>query len=317
MIALTCKHEKKTKHGKNRNGSQRWKCKSCKATVSDVHVPTGPLGNMEADPTKVFMALEMLAEGSGVRAVSRITGLDRKTITKAILLVGEKCERFHYEMVQNVKVDFCEIDEQWQYVAGHEKIRATTTLKGYVGDCWSYYGLCATSKMILSFEHGRRTKETTDAFLTKLRRSIDGRCQITSDGYPGYKHAVPMKFLSDVDYAVLIKRYKNEQIEKRYAPAAINSVERIAQFGNPDMSRCSTSYIERFNLTVRTKLKRWNRLTIGYSKNVEAHCCMFAIFACLYCFKTVHSTIKTTPAISCGVTDRKWTLQEICEKVGA
>ena len=119
--------------------------------------------------------------------------------------------------------------------------------------------------------------------------------------------------LSDVDYSILIKTYKNEQVKKRYSPAQINTVERISQFGNPDMKRCSTSYIERFNLTLRTALKRFNRLSVGYSKDVGVHCAMLSIWICFYNFKQIHSTIKTTPAIRAGITDRKWTIRQIAE----
>ena len=313
MIALSCTHQNKNKHGKNRNGSQRWKCKDCKATFSDEHIPSGPLGEMRADPEKVFLALELLCEGMAVRAAARITGLKHETITKAIKIVGEKCENFFDTYVKDVNCDFAEIDEIWEKVGCLERNKKTTKLKGYTGDCWTFFGICADSKLVLAYESGRRTLDTADSFLTKLRLAIHGRVQITSDGLPAYKHGVPFKFLSDVDYAVLIKTYKNEQIEKRYSPAQINTVERIAQFGNPDMKRCSTSYVERFNLTVRTALKRFNRLSVGYSKDVNVHCAMLSIWICFYNFGKKHATIKTTPAISAGLTDRKWTIREIAE----
>ena len=200
-----------------------------------------------------------------VAAASRITGLKHTTITKAIKIVGEKCERFFDEHVQNVECKFAEIDEIWEKVGCLERNKTKTKLKGYVGDCWTFFGICSDSKLVLAYESGRRTGDTADSFLTKLRRAIAGRVQITSDGLPAYKHGVPFKFLSDVDYSILIKTYKNEQVKKRYSPAQINTVERISQFGNPDMKRCSTSYVERFNLTVRTALKRFNRLSVGYS----------------------------------------------------
>ena len=316
MIKLAeCTHENRVRNGRNRNGSIRWKCKNpdCRKSFSDKHVPTGPLGTMQADPDKVFLALNLLCEGMGVRGASRITGLKHTTITKAIKLVGEKCERFFDTYVKDVNCDFCEIDEIWEKVGCLERNKSKTKLKGYVGDCWTFFGICADSKIVLAYESGRRTGETADSFLTKLRRSIAGRVQITSDGLPSYKHGVAFKFLSDVDHAVLIKTYKNEQIEKRYSPAQINTVERIAQFGNPDMKRCSTSYVERFNLTVRTALKRFNRLSVGYSKDVNVHCAMLSIWICFYNFGKKHATIKTTPAISAGLTDRKWTIREIAE----
>ena len=316
MIApATCTHADVVKHGRNRNGSQRWKCKTCNATFSDEHTPTGPLGNMQADPDQVFLALRLLCEGMGVRATARITGLTVKTITKAIVIVGEKCDTFMHEKVKGVSVDHCEIDEIWQFCGCKERNRHKTKLTGYVGDVWTFFGICSDSKLILAHESGRRTSETADSFLNKLRRSITGRCQITSDAYPGYRHAIPFKFLSDVDYSILIKTYQSDQQTRRYSPAAINTTERISQFGNPDMDRCSTSYIERFNLSVRTGLRRFTRLALGFSKNVDVHVAMLSIWVCHYNFSAKHGTLKTTPAIAAGITNKKWSLREVAESV--
>ena len=156
MIALECTHSQKTKHGKNRNGSQRWKCKDCKATFSDQHVPIGPLGDMQADPDKVFLALNLLCEGMAVAAASRITGLKHETITKAIKIVGDKCERFFDKYVKDVNCDFCEIDEIWEKVGCLERNKTRSKLKGYKGDCWTFFGICADSKLVLAYESGRR-----------------------------------------------------------------------------------------------------------------------------------------------------------------
>ena len=268
---------------------------------------------MRADPTKVFLALNLLCEGMAVRGAARVTGLKHKTITKAIKLIGEKCEQFFDTYVKDVDCNVAQVDEIWEKCGCLERHKATTKLKGYVGDVWTFFGICADSKLVLAYESGRRTGETADSFLTKLRRAIAGRVQITSDGLPSYKHGIPFKFLSDVDYSILIKTYKSEQVEKRYSPAQINTVEKISQFGNPDMKLCSTSYIERFNLTLRTALKRFNRLSVGYSKDINVHRAMLSIWICFYNFSKKHATIKTTPAIKAGLTDRKWTIREIAE----
>ena len=314
MIALTCKHEKKTKHGKNRNGSQRWKCKDCKATISDAHVPTGPLGNMEADPVRVFMAIEMLCEGMGINAVSRITKLHPATLKKALLIGGDKCHQFMDNRVRGLSVAACEIDEIWQFVGCKERNRANTKLKNYAGDCWTFFGIDADNKLILAHESGRRTKETATAFLNKLRRSIAGRCQISSDALPSYKHGVPFTFLSDVDYSIIIKKYKsNNDVSHRYSPSAINATERIAQFGNPDMARCSTSYIERFNLSVRTGMARFQRLSLKFSKSVDVHLAMISIWVCCYNFSRKHATLKETPAMAAGITEKTWSIREMVE----
>ena len=316
MIALKCNHENKNKHGKNRNGSQRWKCKDCRATFSDEHVATGPLGNMEADPARVFMAIEMLAEGMGVNAVSRITKLHHATIIKALLIVGDKCQKFMDERVEGLSVAAAAIDELWQFVGCKERNRANTKLKNYAGDCWTFFGIDADTKLILAHESGRRTKETATAFLNKLRRSIAGRCQISSDALPSYKYGVPYTFLSDVDYSIVIKNYKsNNDVSNRYSPSAINSVERIAQFGNPDMDRCSTSYVERLNLSARTGTARFQRLSLKFSKSVDVHLAMISIWVCCYNFSRKHATLKKTPAMAAGIADKALTIREMVEAI--
>jgi IS1 family transposase len=262
------------------------------------------------------MALELLAEGMGMNAVSRVTKLHVATITKALLIAGDKCQRFMNERVQGLSVAAAEIDELWQFVGCKERNRANTKLKNYAGDCWTFFGIDADTKLILAHESGRRTKETATTFLGKLRRAIAGRCQITSDALPSYKHGVPFAFLSDVDYSVIIKRYKsNNDVSHRYSPAGINSTERIAQFGNPDMARCSTSYIERFNLSARTGMARFQRLSLKFSKSVDVHLAMISIWVCCYNFSRKHATLKQTPAMAAGITEKALTIREMVEAV--
>ena len=121
MIAPVCGHENHKKAGKNRNGSQRYKCKDCGATFSDEYVPTGPFGTMRVDTDKAVLALDLLLEGMSVRAVSRMTNLDQKTISKLILLAGERCERFTRSVVVDVQVDCVEADETWSFIGAKSK----------------------------------------------------------------------------------------------------------------------------------------------------------------------------------------------------
>ena len=167
--------------------------------------------------------------------------------------------------------------------------------------------------MILAHTIGRRTVDTTTAFLHKLRRAIAGRCQINSDGFNQYRHNIPFIFRGEVAYGMCIKSFSGADFNHRYSPGAINNLRKEDVYGSPDMDRVSTAYSERFNLTMRNSLRRFTRLTSCFSKSFDHHCAMVAIFIAKYNFCTKHGTIGMTPAIAAGVADRKWTVREICE----
>ena len=168
--------------------------------------------------------------------------------------------------------------------------------------------------MILTHTVGKRDDTACDAFLTRLNNATTGRTQVTSDGLACYTHGVPMHMGSRVDFAQLIKTYKSTQEVTRYSPAAISSIEKVPRFGNPDESKISTSYIERFNLSVRMQVRRFTRLTNAHSKSLDHHAAMVALFVAFYNFCRKHESCgdgKQTPAMAAGLTDHVWKLAEL------
>lgn len=153
---------------------------------------------------------------------------------------------------------------------------------------------------------------TCSTFLTRLNNATTGRTQVTSDGYGTYTHGVPMHLGSRVDFAQLVKHYKSSQAETRYSPATIDSIEKVVRFGSPDESKISTSYVERFNLSVRMHNRRMTRLTNAHSKSRPHHAAMMALFVAYYNFCRKHETLKgKTPAMAAGLTDRVWALADL------
>jgi transposase-like protein/IS1 family transposase len=315
MVA-SCTHTNLKKHGKDRKGCQRWKCRSCGSTVTK-NEHRRPLGDMRIDLDRAVSILNMLLEGMSIRACERITGVKADTICDLVLHVGQNCERFLERTVQNIEAKVIQLDEQWQFVYAKQKTVAANNIAGDVGDSWSWFAIDADTKLILAHTIGKRDDAACSAFLTRLTNATRGRCQVTSDGFSAYTHAVPVAFGSRVDFAQLIKRYKATQEVTRYSPAKIDSIEKVVRFGNPDEALISTSYSERFNLSVRMHVRRFTRLTNAHSKSIDHHAAMVAIFVAYYNFARKHESCgdgKQTPAMVAGLTDHVFTIRELLEK---
>lgn len=312
MIAPICKHEKLTKHGRDRKGNQRWKCGCCGQTVT--REMERPLGDMRIDLDAAVNVLRLLLEGMSIRACERITGIKRDTICNLVLQAGELCDRFLAKRVANVEAKFIEMDEIWGFVFCKAR---TATEKGHspeVGDAWTWLAIDAESKLILSHVTGKRDEPTCRAFLKRLNNATTGRAQVTSDGLPLYTYNVPMHMGGRVDFAQLIKTYKSTQTEARYSPATITGIDKTVRFGQPDADHISTSYAERFNLSIRMHNRRMTRLTNAHSKTGEHHAAMMSLFVAYYNFCRKNEAVgKVSPAMAAGLAEKVWTLRELLE----
>lgn len=313
MIVISCKHETRHKHGKNKCGNQRYKCATCGATFVE---ESGPLGNMRVTMKEATMALALMLEGMSVRSVQRLTGLCRQTLADLIVLVGENCQRLLDSTVKNVAANDVQLDELWSFVGMKEKVRVSRGYSAEYGDSWAFYGIERETKLILAHQVGNRDSDTCWSFLMKLKNAIgSGRFQLTTDGLAAYRQNVPFAFQSQVDFAVLIKNYASTQETTRYNPAKITNIEKLPMFGDCDEDRISTSHIERFNLTVRMTLRRFTRLTNGHSKSLRHHTAMQALFVAWYNFARKHETLKgQAPAMASGLNDHVWTIKELLER---
>jgi Transposase and inactivated derivatives len=312
---MTCEHNKLTKHGKDRKGCQRWKCAHCGTTVTnDEH--TRPLGDMRIDEDKAAMVLGMLLEGMSIRAVERMTKMNRDTICDLVLLAGENCDRFLCDRVKGIKAEAIELDEIWGFVGCKQKT-ANAKLRGdECGDAWTWLAIDADTKLILSHVTGKRDQATCQRFLVRLNAATVGRCQVTSDGLGNYTHSVPFYMGTRVDFSQLIKTYKSSQSETRYSPAVITGIEKVVRMGNPNEERISTSYSERLNLSVRMHNRRLTRLTNAHSKKASHHAAMQSLFAAFYNYCRPNLALrsgkqKRTPAMAAGLANRVWTIREL------
>ncbi len=312
MIAIPCQHEQRTKIGKDRKGNQRFRCTKCRKTfASDA---ARPLGNMRIDLDKAVMALSLLLEGMSIRATERLTSLHRDTICDLVLHVGENCERFMANL-KGVPVQDIQADEIWSYVYAKDKKKIERGLADELGDSWTFIAIEANTKFVVAYAIGKRDLNTCQQFLNRLKDATVGRFQMTTDGLTMYRNNVPFTLGSRVDFGQLVKTYASTQTETRYSPAQIISAEKSATFGTPDPDRISTSYIERLNLTLRMQMRRFTRLTNGFSKSPDHHRAMQGLFFAWYNWCRKHETLKQTPAMAARLTDRNWTIADLLRSV--
>lgn len=266
--------------------------------------------------------LTMLCEGSSMRSISRVADVSINTVSKLLVDAGKFCAELHDREVRNVKSKRVQCDEIWSFVGA--KAKNVSTMKQPVagaGDVWTWTALDSDSKLIVSWLVGGRDSEYALAFMDDVRDRLANRVQMTTDGHKAYLNAVEEAFGADIDYAMLVKQYGepegNRSPERRYSPAVCTGAKKTRIEGSPDPAHVSTSHVERANLTMRMANRRFTRLTNAFSKKFENHVHMVAIYTVWYNFIKMHKTLKMTPALAAGVTDKLWSMADVCEMMDA
>lgn len=260
--------------------------------------------------------LNMLVEGSSMRSISRITGVSINTVTKLMTDAGKACAAYHDATVRNVKASNVQCDEIWSFCYAKDKNVATAKAAPEgAGDVWTWTAIDRDHKMILAFEVGNRSAQTAREFMFDLAARLANRVQLTTDGHGAYLKAVTDAFSGDVDYAMLVKLYGEptgtQGHERKYSPAECTGAKKEPIFGKPDPAKISTSHVERQNLNMRMGMRRFTRLTNGFSKKVESHAAMVAVYTVFYNFCRVHKTLRVTPTMQAGLTDHIWDMEEV------
>ena len=301
------------KDGKRPDGQQRYRCAQCGKKFSDPK-PTG-LFHKQVDEGRALMALHLIVEGNSIRSAQRITGVDKKTILKLIVIAGQRCENLLSTVVRNVPVQDVQADEIWGFVGkkeGHKNPFMGDDM--YVGDAWCFIGIERHTKLVLTFELGKRTETSTNRFMEKLALAThpDQQFQLTTDGLATYPSAVYKALGDRVSYAQYIKVYaQTAEGERRYSPPEVISGEKKDIYGDPDSQRVCTSHIERQNGSLRQWCKRLTRLTYAFSKKWDNFKAALALHFAYYNFCRVHSTTRKTPAMAAGLTNRTWNIAEL------
>ena len=263
--------------------------------------------------------LHLLCEGQSIRAVTRLTGVSKKAVTKLVVDAGHACTEYQDRVLRNLPSKRVQVDEIWNFVyAKNDNVKEAKAAPKDAGDVWTWTAIDADNKLLVSWLVADRTTDSAVAFMDDLKERLTNRVQLTSDGHRPYLVAVDTVFGNDIDYAMLQKIYGAEPHgEKRYSPAKCIGAKKREITGNPDAKHISTSFVERQNLTMRMHMRRFTRLTNAFSKKVENHACAVALHSMYYNFVRLHQTLKVSPAMAAGVTDRLWEMVDVVDVLDA
>lgn len=253
-----------------------------------------------------------LVEGNSIRATVRMTGVAKNTIVKLLEDLGTACAEYQDEAFRNLTCKRLQADEIWSFCYAKQKNVSPEHqgVFGY-GDVWTWVAIDAETKLVPCWHVGRRDARAAYEFISDLASRLANRVQLTTDGHRPYLEAVEGAFGSEIDYAMLVKIYGKPQEEIRYSPAQCLGAQTHVVTGDPDPAHVSTSYVERQNLTMRMSMRRFTRLTNGFSKKVDNHRHALALHYMYYNFARIHKTLRCTPAMAAGVTKRLWEISDI------
>jgi IS1 family transposase len=263
--------------------------------------------------------VSLLCEGSSLRAISRVTGISFNTVSKLLVDAGRACQAFHDEAVKNVAAKRIQCDEIWAFTYAKQKNVATAKAAPEgAGDTWTWTAIDADTKFIVSYLVGGRDASYAYEFMQDVAGRLANRVQLTTDGHKAYLTAVEGAFGADVDYAQLIKLYGDTPGPAgRYSPAQCTGIIKHRVEGNPERAHVSTSYVEHQNLTMRMHMRRFTRLTNGFSKSVENHAYAVALHFTYYNFVRMHKTLRCSPAMAAGIATKLWDVADIVAIVEA
>ncbi len=261
---------------------------------------------------KRAQVINCLVEGNSMRATSRLTGVAINTVVKLMADAGRACSIYQDKAFRQLSCKRIQCDEVWSFVGAKEKNTTDETREKGWGDCWTWTALDADTKLIPCWYVGTRDGAAAFHFMSDLAARLAHRVQLTTDGHRPYLQAVEDAFGEDIDYAQLVKIYgEGPKTEARYSPAQCMGTRTAVVSGKPESAHVSTSYVERHNLTIRMGNRRFTRLTNAFSKKVENHEHMLALFFCFYNFCRIHKTLRGTPAMAAGVSTRVWEITDI------
>ncbi len=249
-----------------------------------------------------------LVEGNSIRATARMTDVSKPTILKLLADIGTAYAEYHDATVRELRCQRLQVDEIWSFVGAKAK-NVPEDKKGEWGDLWTWTAIDADTKLIVSYLVGARITPNAWKLIWDLAARVINRPQITTDGLAWYKGAIEEAF-PECDYATLTKVYANEPTGRYSPPRFVGERSEVLK-GNPDPRHISTSYVERQNLTMRMSMRRFTRLTNGFSKTQANHAHAVALHFVHYNFARIHKTLRITPAMAAGIADHVWSIEEI------
>lgn len=260
--------------------------------------------------------IRALVEGNSIRSTCRITGRSINTVLKLLRELGAAATLYQDKTLRNLPATRIECDEIWAFCYARPKnVPPEHEGEWGYGDVWTWVALDPDTKLVCTWLVGKRDAFDANMFIGDLAGRLANRVQVTTDGHRPYIDAIERAFGREVDYAMLVKEYGVDPEAARPAPAVVLRETVTVMAGNPDPDRISTSYVERQNLTMRMGMRRFTRLTNGFSKKAENHAASVALHFLYMNFGRPHKTLANpyprTPAMAAGLADHVWTCEEI------
>lgn len=286
---------------------QRYKCRKCGRTCRGNRILKG----ITIPKETVIQILNLFTEGMGVRACSRLTGCDTKTVTKILLAAGARCDQIHDRFARKLNVKSLQLDEIWGRVFCKQ-----TKSDGAIdrGDQYTFIGLDASTRFIVAHHTGKRDRDNARVFLKDLKKRIEGSVQFNTDAWRGYLETVNDVIRTGDSFATVHKQFKMKFVpngNRRYPSPTCSGIKTRARKGKPNAADIATCYVERQNLSLRHYNRRFTRLTLGYSRKLLNHRRSVSLFVFVHNFCRVHGSLGQTPAQAIGLTENKWGMEEL------
>lgn len=258
--------------------------------------------------------INCLVEGNSIRSTERMTNTHRDTVMRLLVEVGTGCAKLQDTEMRNLTCERIQVDELWCYVGKKQKQVTPEDNKARVGDQWTFVAIDPLTKLVPAFRVGKRDLPTATAFLTDLSERLTNRVQLSSDALAAYVDATERAFGADIDYGQVVKFYDAEPAGAgRYSPPHVVRAEKRVIAGAPNHAHISTSMIERQNLTMRMSMRRFTRLTNAFSKKLENLEAAVALHFAHYNLVRLHSSLRVTPAMAAGVSNRLWSMEDLVD----
>jgi IS1 family transposase len=293
---------------------QRYKCQQCGKRLSEP--PQKPFNaDIRLAPEKVAMILHCLAEGNSVRGTARLCDVEKRTVLNLLVRAGRQCEYLMNQTIRDVRVTDLEFDECWTFVKiKQRRLSAIQSSDSSIGDQYVYIAQDRTTRMVIAWHVGKRDQQNTNDFISRVRTvtAPDQRFDVSTDAFAPYNRAISEGLWDRANHSVVTKVFsKPEEGRERYSPGEFVTVEKAAQRGNPDLEKAGTSHIERKNGSLRQWCKRLTRLTYAFSKRKENLQAALALHFWFYNFARQHGTLRVSPGMQAGLTNRLMSIQDL------
>lgn len=265
-----------------------------------------------------IQVLHMLVEGNSIRSIERVTGVNRNTVMSLTKRLGAGARTFLDERLRGLKLRHIQADEIWTFVQKKQAMIMPGESDAKIGDQYLWVAFDQDTKLMACYAIGKRTSDVANAFMQDLAsRVVTDVPQISTDGWNGYPTAVGNAFGDNVDYGQIIKDYAEPVQPGRYGPPTMVASERRIVFAGPELDpwSISTSHVERNNLTIRTFMRRFTRLALGFSKKLENLAAAVALHVAYYNFVLTHRKLKVTPAMAAGIEKELWTIEDLYDAI--